>query len=165
MASVNSNFDRATNPVDMVETIASVHNWPFERSTDDELTLNVEGSFTDYHVSLNWRDDLEALHLACAFEMKVPEARISEVYRLIALVNEQLWIGHFDIWPQDGLLLFRHGLMLNQAELTVEQCEALIASGLEASESYYEAFQYVVWAGKSAKEALTSTMFQTAGQA
>ncbi len=165
MASVNSNFDRATNPVDMAETIASVHNWPFERSTDDELTLNVEGSLTDYHVSLNWRDDLEALHLACAFEMKVPEARISEVYRLIALVNEQLWIGHFDIWPQDGLLLFRHGLMLNQAELTVEQCEALIASGLEASESYYEAFQYVVWAGKSAREALTSTMFQTAGQA
>ena len=165
MASIHPNFDRITNPVDMVEKLASIHNWPFERSTDDELTLNVEGSWTDYHVSLNWRDDLEALHLACAFEMKVPEARIGEVYRLIALVNEQLWLGHFDIWPQDGLLLFRHGLMLNQAELTVEQCEVLIASGLEASENYYQAFQYVVWAGKSAPEALSSAMFQTAGQA
>lgn len=165
MASLNPTFDRANNPVDVIEKIAAIHDWPFERSCDDELTLNVEGSWTDYHVSLNWRDDLEALHLACAFEMKVPEARIGEVYRLIALINEQLWLGHFDIWPQDGLLLFRHGLMLNQAEMTVEQSEALIASGLEASENYYQAFQYVVWAGKSAPEALSSVMFQTAGQA
>ena len=165
MASLNPTFDCMTNPVDMIEKLASIHDWPFERSGDDELTLNVEGSWTDYHVSFSWRDDLEALHLACAFEMKVPEARITEVYRLIALINEQLWLGHFDIWPQDGLLLFRHGLMLNQAELTVEQSEALLASGLEASENYYQAFQYVVWAGKSAPEALSSVMFQTAGQA
>ncbi len=84
---------------------------------------------------------------------------------MIALINEQLWLGHFDVWPQDGLLLYRHGLMLNKADLTVEQCEALIASGLEASESYYQAFQFVVWAGKSASDALSSAMFQTAGQA
>ena len=40
---------------------------------DDELTLVVGGNWTDYHVSLNWRDDLEALHLACAFDFRVPE--------------------------------------------------------------------------------------------
>ena len=165
MASITPTFDRTYDPVDVIEKVADLHNWPFERSTDDELTLNVEGSWTDYHVSLNWRDDMEALHLACAFEMKVPHARIDEVYRLIALINEQLWLGHFDVWPQDGLLLYRHGLMLNKADLTVEQCEALIASGLEASESYYQAFQFVVWAGKSASDALSSAMFQTAGQA
>lgn len=165
MASIIPTFDRLSNPVDMIEKVASLHNWPFERSADDELTLNVEGSWTDYHVSLNWREDMEALHLACAFEMKVPHSRIDEIYRLIALINEQLWLGHFDVWPQDGLLLYRHGLMLNKAELTVEQSEALIASGLEACESYYQAFQFAVWAGKSASDALTSTMFQTAGQA
>ena len=165
MASIEPSFDRTTNPVDLVEKLVAIHNWSFERNTDDELTLNIQGSWTDYHVSLNWRDDLEALHLACAFEMKIPESRIGEVYRLIALVNEQLWIGHFDIWPQDGLMLFRHGLMLNKAVVTVEQCEALLQSGLEASENYYQAFQYVVWAGKSAQEALTSTMFQTEGRA
>lgn len=165
MASIEPRFDRMSNPMDVIEKLAAIHNWPFERNTEDELTMNVEGSWTDYHISLNWRDDIEALHLACAFEMKVPEARIGEVYRLIALVNEQLWLGHFDIWPQDGLMLFRHGLMLNKAEVTVEQCEALIASGLESSESYYQAFQYVVWAGKQASDALASAMFHTEGRA
>lgn len=165
MASTEPSFDRSRNPVDLAEKLACIYEWSFERSTEDELTLNVKGTWTDYHMSLNWRDDLEALHLACAFEMKVPESRIGEIYRLIALVNEQLWIGHFDIWPQDGLMLYRHGLMLNKAELTVEQCEALLQSGLEACENYFQAFNYVVWAGKSAKEALTSSMFETAGQA
>ncbi|GJM02339.1 MAG: hypothetical protein DHS20C08_08400 [Rhodomicrobium sp.] len=164
MASIDPRFDRMTDPIDVIEKLAAIHNWPCERHTD-ELTLNVEGSWTDYHISLNWRDDIEALHLACAFEMKVPEARINEIYRLIALVNEQLWLGHFDIWPQDGLMLFRHGLMLNKAEISVEQCEALIASGLEASENYYQAFQYVVWAGKQAPDALASAMFHTEGRA
>src|SRR5690606_25019226 len=102
--------------VDIVENIATVHDWAFERSTDDELTLSVGGTWCDYHLSLNWRDDMEALHMACAFDMKVPAQRLTEVYKLIAVINEQLWLGHFDLWRGEGLLLYRHGLMLNGAE-------------------------------------------------
>ena len=73
----------------------------------------VAGSWTDYHVSLNWREDLEALHLACAFDFRVPDNRLTEMYRLIAQINEQLWLGHFDLWTQEGLVMFRHALLLN----------------------------------------------------
>jgi hypothetical protein len=31
------------------------------------------------------------------------------VYRLVAQINEQLWLGHFDVWLQEGLIMFRHG--------------------------------------------------------
>lgn len=165
MASIEPNFDRISHPVDMVEKIATINDWPFERSTDDELTLNVAGTWTDYHVSLNWRDDLETLHLASAFDMKVPLPRSSEMYRLISNINEQLWIGHFDLWANEGLLMYRQGLMLNNAEPTAAQCEALMCAALEACERYYQAFQFVIWAGKSAPEALASSMFDTHGQA
>jgi hypothetical protein len=33
------------------------------------------------------------------------------------------------------------------------------------SERYFQAFQFVVWAGKSARESLDAAMFQTAGEA
>lgn len=165
MATAEPNYDRISHPVDMLEQIASVNDWAFERSADDELTLTVAGSWTDYHVSLNWRDDLEALHMACAFDLKVPEARLKEMYRLIANINEQLWLGHFDLWSNEGLLMFRHGLMLNEAEPTARQCEALLFAALEGCERYYQAFQYVIWAGKTAKEALATTMFETEGRA
>jgi hypothetical protein len=165
MASTEVGYDRVTSPVDLIEQVAHSHDWTCERTSDDELTLIVAGSWTDYHISLNWRDDLEALHLACAFDFKVPEIRLGEVYRLVAQINEQLWIGHFDVWTQEGLIMFRQALMLNGAVATMRQCEALLKAALEACERYYQAFQFVVWAGKESREALVSTMFQTEGQA
>jgi hypothetical protein len=165
MATAEHGHTRETNPVDLVEQIAASNDWTIERTADDELTLTVAGQWTDYHVSLNWREDLETLHLACAFDFKVPDTRLGEVYRLVAQINEQLWIGHFDLWTQEGLIMFRHGLMLNGALATPRQCEALLRAALEACERYYQAFQFVVWAGRESREALTSTMFETEGQA
>lgn len=165
MASAEPSFERYSNPVDVVEHIATIYDWAFERSTEDELSLSVAGTWTDYHISLNWRDDLEALHMACAIDLKVPEARLTEVGKLIATINEQLWIGHFDFWQNEGLLLFRHGLMLNGAETTASQCEALLNTALETCERYFQAFQFVIWAGKDAAEALSVVMFETEGQA
>ena len=132
---------------------------------EEELTLAVEGNWCDYHISLNWRQDLEALHMACAFDLKVPDSRLSEVYRLVAKINEQMWIGHFDVWSSEGLIMFRHGLMLNNTQPSVEQCEALLQAALESCERYYQAFQYVIWAGKNAPDAMASVMFETQGQA
>ena len=61
MASIEASYDHFTNPVDMVEQIATIHDWTFERSAPDELTLSVAGSHCGYHISLTWRADLEAL--------------------------------------------------------------------------------------------------------
>ena len=149
----------------MVEHIATIHDWTFERSAPDELTLTVAGAWCDYHISLTWRDDLEALHFACAFDFKVTRQRLPEIYRLLALINEQLWLGHFDLWKEDGMLLYRHGLLLAGAESHAAQCEALLRSALESCERYYQSFQFVLWAGKSAEQSLAATMLETQGQA
>lgn len=156
---------RTSSPIELVEQIASRNDWAIERTNADELTLTVIGQWSDYHVSLNWREDLETLHIACAFDAKVPENRLPEVYRLVAQINEQLWLGHFDVWTQEGLIMFRQGLMLNGTLATTHQCEALLKAAFEACERYYQAFQFVVWAGRESREALASTMFETEGRA
>lgn len=165
MALSEQGYERNANPIDLVEQLAANHGWSTDRTGDDELTLIVGGSWTDYHVSLNWRDDLEALHLACAFDFRIPENRLPEMYRLVAQINEQLWLGHFDLWTQEGLVMFRHALLLNGTVATPSQCEAMLRAALEGCERYYQAFQFVVWAGQESREALVSTMFQTEGQA
>lgn len=158
-------FERNSNPVDMVEQVASINQWEFER-TDDEISMSVSGVWSDYDVSMSWMEDFEALHLACAFDLKVPENRIQEAMNLISKINEQMLIGHFDLWSNDGVVMFRQALMLNGgAEATSEQLECLLGGGLEACERYYQAFQYVVWAGKSVKEALDAVLFETVGTA
>ena len=154
------------NPVDVVERIAAHRDWSFDRSSEDEVSLVVAGRWSEYQLSFTWMPDIEALHLACAFDLKVPTARRSDVIELVAMVNEQLWLGHFDCWLKDGLIMFRQGLMLaGGATATDDQCEALLATGIDACERYFQAFQFVVWAGKTAREALDATLFETSGEA
>jgi len=154
------------NPLDVVERLASGNDWSFERASDDEITILVTGKWTDYQLSYTWMGDIEALHLACAFDLKVPERRRGEVTALISLINEQMWVGHFDLWMQEGIVMFRHALVLTGGvEASGTQCEALLGTALDACERNFAAFQFVVWAGKSAREALDATMFETSGEA
>lgn len=154
------------NPVDLVERLAAINNWSFERSGDGEITLSMKGSWTDYHVSFQWMTELEALHLACAFDLKVPENRRGEVLKLLSIVNEQLWVGHFDLWSDEGMVMYRHALLLaGGASASGRQCESQLERAVEAVERYFPAFQFVIWAGKTAREAIDATMFETAGEA
>jgi len=166
MSLLDVTTERRINPVDVVERLAAVNDWTFDRSGDDEITISVAGRWSDYHVSFTWMDEIEALHLACAFDLKVPERRRAEVRQLVSQVNEQLWVGHFDLWAKDGLVMFRHALVLaGGVQASGKQCEAMLDAALATCERYFQAFQFVVWAGKPAAEALDAAMFETSGEA
>jgi hypothetical protein len=159
-------FAHTENPVDLIERIALNRQWSFDREEDDEISIVVAGSWSDYNIAFTWLPDLEALHLACAFDLKVPSSRRNEALALISMINEQLWIGHFDVWPKDGVVMFRHALLLaGGAVVNSRQCESALSSAVSACERYYQAFQFVIWAGKSGREALDTTMMETQGQA
>jgi hypothetical protein len=154
------------NPLEVVERMASTNDWSFERAGDDEITILVNGKWSDYQISFTWMFDIEALHIACAFELKVPERNRAEVQQLIAMINEQMWVGHFDLWTKDGIVMYRHALILaGGVTASGRQCEALLGNALDACERYFPAFQFVVWAGKNARDALDAAMFETQGQA
>ena len=158
--------ERRLNPVDVVERVAAVNEWVFERAGDDEITISINGRWTSYQAAFTWMDDIESLHLACAFDLKVPERRRTEVMALIGQVNEQMWVGHFDLWSQDGVVMFRHALVLaGGVEASGRQCEVVLDAAIEACERYYQAFQFVVWAGTGAREAMDAAVFETAGEA
>jgi len=166
MAVTHPAFDPQNNPVDVVERLAATHDWSFARASDDEVTILVNGQWSDYQVSFTWMPDVEALHLACAFELKVPKRRSREVIELTALINEQLWVGHFDAWLNDAIVMFRHAILLTAGvTATAAQCEAVLAIALDACERHFQAFQFVVWAGKTPRQALDSMMFETSGEA
>jgi hypothetical protein len=157
---------RLDNPLDAVADMAMANDWSFERGVDDEITLVVGGGWANYQISFTWMRDIEVLHLACAFELRVPEARRTAVRDLVISINEQLWIGHFDVWMQNAMVMFRHALLLVGGTVASrEQCEAALGSAVDSCERYYPAFQYVTWPGKSARDAMDRIMFETAGQA
>ena len=154
------------NPVDLIEQIAASHDWAFDRSGEDEITISVTGKSCDYNLSLSWMGSLEALHLACAFDFKIADRRKGDVTKLLALVNEQLWLGHFDLWQSEGVVMYRNALLLTDGiEAGTGQLEAMLGAAVDSCERYYQAFQFVLWAGKTPDEALAAVLFETQGEA
>ncbi len=156
----------AANPIDLVEEVVLANEWQHERATDEELLVEIAGRWCDYRLLFVWQREMSALHFTCGFEMKVPRLRRAAVYELLATVNERLWLGHFDLAPSDQSPAFRHGVLLRGAPgASVEQIEDLVDIALSECERFYPAFQFVVWGGKSADEAIASAMIDPIGEA
>jgi hypothetical protein len=166
MPTLNLDTVKPSNPVDVIENLATLNDWTFDRADEDQITLCVESDTSSYHVAITWMDEVESLHINSAFDVKVPEHRVNEMLRLVNRVNEQMFVGHFDYWSEEDVVLYRHSLLLPDGLAPTEkQCELLVSTALSACEQYITAFQYVVSGGKTAREALELIMFETIGEA
>lgn len=153
-----------SNPVDTVEEVATVNDWLFDRGADDELTVALPGSYCEYQLRCFWREEGRALQIANVFDAKVPPAKRPGVYEAICRINERLWLGHFEIWAEEGMIMFRHAAVVD-GEISQTHAELLIETALAECERYYPVFQFVLWSGKSAVEAIDAALLDVAGEA
>ena len=141
--------ERREHPVDVVERLAAVNEWAFDRAETDEISILVSGKFANYDVAFTWLPDMESLHVSCSFDLKTPAHKRAAIGELTQLINEQLWLGHFDQWSQQDVVMFRHALCLaGGAGANDAQCGAVVKAALDACETYYQAFQFVLWANR-----------------
>jgi len=108
----------------------------------------------------------QAVHFSCGFDLRVPQEKRLAVHDLLAQVNDKLWMGHFALWHDDGVPLFRHTVLLRGlASASAEQIEDLVETALTECDRFYPAFQFVIWAGKPADEAMAAAMVDPVGEA
>ena len=158
--------DRAEHPVDVVERLAAINEWAFDRAEDDEISILVGGAWANYDVTFTWLPEMELLHVSCSFDLKTPPRKRAAIRELTQLINEQLWLGHFDLWSGQDLVMFRHSLCLaGGATASDAQCGAVVNAAVNACETYYQAFQFVLWADREPREALAFAAFETRGSA
>jgi hypothetical protein len=158
--------DISFNPLDLIEQLVVANDWAYDRRSDDEMSVEVPGQWCHYNLYFAWRDDLAALHFSCAMNMKIVTSKKDPIFELLAAINEKMWLGHFVYWADESLPMFRHSLLLsNQSSNGIDIIEDLIDIALTECERFFPAFQFVLWGGKSAKEAIEAAMLETVGQA
>jgi hypothetical protein len=158
--------ETAANPLDVLEQIATANEWAFDRRSESEMAAEAPGKWCDYGLYFSWSNEISAMHFTCAFDLKVPEKRRRALYELLALANERLWIGHFGMDSDDGTPLFRHAVLLRGAPgASAESLEDMVDIAITECERFFPAFQFVLWGGKSPKEALDAAMLDCAGEA
>jgi hypothetical protein len=155
----------ASHPIDMIEQLATGRDWSFDRRSDEEMAVEAPGQWCDYGLYFAWSEDLNALHFSCAFDMRVPPKYRPAIYELLALLNERLWIGHFSLWQEEGLPMFRQTVQTGRKGLDRRAVEDLMEIAVAECERFYPAFQFVIWGGKSATDAIAAAMLDVAGEA
>jgi hypothetical protein len=166
MERLHASQETSPNPLDLLEELVSANDWNFQRSSDSELMVQVEGRWCGYYLLFKWREDLGAICFSCHFDSKIPAHSRGLVYELLGRVNETLWLGHFDLTSDDGTAMFRHTVLLRGLRgASVEQLEDLVDAAVSECERFYPALQMVVWGGRPVDEALAAALMETLGEA
>lgn len=153
-------------PVEMLASLFEARDWPFEYVSDDEISAEIKGGWATYQFQAIWRAEDHVLQLLCLPDIRVPDAKRAAVHEALALVNEQLWLGHFDVWSNGGVVLYRHGLMLgDDGILGPSQAQMIVETAIDECDRFYPVFQFILWGEKTPKEALAAAMVDAAGEA
>ena len=153
-------------PMDVLAALFDARGWPLDTVADDELGGEIQGAWIKYQLRAVLRPQDGVLQLICLPDIRVAKPQLPQAYELMSLVNEQVWLGHFDIWSQGGVVVYRHGALLaDDGLLSIGQAQALIENAVDECDRFYPAFQFVLWGNKNPADALEAAMIDAAGEA
>ena len=166
MTALQTLNETTSNPIDLLEEFVHANDWRFDRASDSELIVQIQGRWCDHKMCFYWADNLSAIFFSCRLDQKVPPASRNQVHELLAAVNENLWLGHFDLASEDAIPMFRHTMPLRGSSgASVEQLEDMMDAALTECERFYPALQLVLWGGRTVGEAVAVAQLDTVGEA
>ena len=162
--SISAEFtDRA---MDVVEQTLLAADWACERSEEGMVHCASMTKWGEFGGMFAWRDEPASLNFSLTLDLRAPNAKQSAISELLRKINERLWLGHFDYWNDEGVAVFRHTIpMFDRIAPDPGEIAAVLTAALEAADQFLPAFNFVVWAGKSAEEAVAAVVFETHGEA
>ena len=153
-------------PIEVLEQYFEARGWACDRTGEGEIVASATGSWAQYELRGVWRPEDQVLQFLAFPDIKVGSEKRAAIYEALGLINEQLWLGHFELWSGSGLIVFRHAALVGEGDtLTFEQAEAISEAAIEECERFYPVFQFVLWAGKTPQEAIAAALIETQGEA
>ncbi len=155
------------NPIDLVENIFSSKSFEFERRANNEVVVEVQGKWNNMLLFFSWEENMRCLHLSCLMDIKSTIEDRSKIFELLALVNEDLWLGHFSYWTEQNMPVFKHSILLNDEDEQIlnGKISQVIDIAIRECERMYPVFKVVLTKGMDPKQALYPMLMETLGQA
>ena len=132
------------DPLENVELAASIQNWTFDR-TDNEVSIIANGKHNNYQLSVSLQNDSNGLNVICGFDLRFNKKNKFQILKLVSSINAQLWLGHFDVWDKEGLIVYRNSSILEKSP-NLKTIETLLNDAVSSIDLYFPSFQYILWA-------------------
>ena len=163
---MNIDILNSQNPIDYVEDIIHSKKWSFSRAADDELVADISSQWCQYRLYFAWSEQIKAINFTVTFDLRFPHSTLDSIHELLALINEKLWIGHFDVTSKNGIPAYRYTLLVPQRnEILYNQLEELVDIAIYECEKYYPAFQLILFEENQPQEAFELCLLEPIGRA
>lgn len=161
------NFALDYNPIDLVENIFSRKSFEFERRGLNEVAVEVQGKWNNMLLFFAWEENMQCLHMSCLMDIEGTIEDRSKIFELLALANEELWVGHFSYWTEQNMPVFKHSILLKDDEenILMSKISQVVDIAIKECERMYPVFKVVLTKGMSPRQALYPMLMETMGQA
>lgn len=161
------NYALNYNPIDIIEDIFATQSYEFERRDRNEVVVEIEGKWNNMLLFFSWEENMRCLHLSCLMNIQSNVENRSKVFELIALANEELWLGHFSYWTEQNMPVFKHSILLNNDEESAIESKIaqIIEIAIKECERMYPVFNVVLTKGMDPRQALYPMLMNTVGNA
>ncbi len=156
------------SPIHTLAAWFAAQGFTHERVGEEEVVATADGAWGKYELRGIWREDDCVLQFLALPDVTIQSDKFGVIYETLGLINEQMWLGHFELWSGSGAIVFRHATLLESHDgpvLDIDQADALIESAIGELDRFYPVFQFVLWGDKTPTEALAAAMVETHGEA
>ncbi|MDY4842253.1 MAG: YbjN domain-containing protein [Alphaproteobacteria bacterium] len=160
------NLPLSYNPIDVVENIFAAQSFELDRRSLNEVVIEVQGKWNNMLLFFAWEANMRCLHLSCLMDIESTIEDRSKIFELLALANEELWVGHFSYWAEQNMPVFKHSIILDETEESFEgKIRQIIEIAVKECERLYPVFKVVLTKGMDPKRALYPMLMETMGEA
>ena len=93
------------NPIDTIEGIFSRDKVSYDRRKDNELVAEVQGKWDNMLIFFAYEEHLRCVHISCLLNIETSNVDRAKMFELLAMLNENLWLGHFAYWSEQKLIV------------------------------------------------------------
>lgn len=154
------------NPIDTVESIFTRRAYELDRRSDSEVVVEVQGKWNNMLLFFAWEENMHCLHMSCLMDIQSAIEDRSKIFELLAMANEELWVGHFSYWTEQKMPVFKHALIINDNETEFERKIAQLTDiAVKECERMYPIFNVVLTKGMDPRQAMYPMTMETIGRA
>jgi hypothetical protein len=133
------------NPLDTIENIFLKEDISFDRRSDNELVAEVLGKWDNMLVFFAFEEHMRCVHISCLLNIENANVDRSKMFELLAMLNENLWLGHFSYWNEQKMPIFKHSIILqDEEELFSNKISKIIELSIMECERVYPIFNAVM---------------------
>ena len=129
------------NPIDYVESVFGAKAFEFERRGSNEIVVEVQGKWTNMLLFFAWEENLKCFQLSCFMDLPQMSCSNERMFELLALINEELWLGHFSYWAERKSPVFKHTVIMDNTDFNFEnKISEMVGIAISECEIFYPIF-------------------------